>query len=184
MPLSLIQISTLIVFLGSLMIGFLYDVWKYRTLRGGIVETTIIPIFVGLIILYFDFDFLFTGNFVVSMLGLLIATGGLIFGFFSVRFLGKNKDDFWIAKNKEKKRTLITNGPYSKIRHPIYTSMILYYGGLILVFFHLVTILLYALLLGVIVYTAVSEERFLKGRFPGYESYMKNTGRFFPKFGS
>ncbi len=174
----------LIVFIGSLSVSFLYDVWKYRKLRWGIVETTIIPIFVGLIILYFDFDFLFTGNDLVSILGLLILVGGLIFGFFSVRFLGENKDDFWEAKKKDKKRTLIVNGPYSKIRHPIYTSMIFYYLGLILVFFHLVTVLLYALLLGVIVYTAVSEERFLKGRFPGYESYMKNTGRFFPKFGS
>ncbi|MBI2146747.1 isoprenylcysteine carboxylmethyltransferase family protein [Candidatus Woesearchaeota archaeon] len=106
----------------------------------------------------------------------------MIFGFFSAKFLGKNKDDFWVSKKKEKRRTLITNGPYSKIRHPIYTSMILYYFGLILVFFHLVTFLFYVALLIVIIYTAISEENFLRKKFPEYENYMKDTGRFLPKF--
>ncbi len=182
MSLSLIQIITLIVFIGSLSVSFIYDVWKNKKLRLGIVETTVIPILVGLIILYFDVNFLFTDNDIVSILGLLILISGLIFGFFSVKFLGKNKDDFWISKKKEKKRILITNGPYSKIRHPIYTSMILYYFGLILVFFHLVTILFYIVLLIVIIYTAISEEKFLNGKFPKYSAYMKKTGRFFPKF--
>lgn len=73
-------------------------------------------------------------------------------------------------------------GLYAKIRHPIYTSMILYYLGLILVFFNLLTALLYLLLLGILVYTAISEENFLKGKFKDCEEYMKRTGRFFPRF--
>ncbi len=123
MSLSLIQIITLVIFIGSLTLRFLYDVWKNRALRFGIIETTIIPILVGLFILSFNVDFLFADNLVVSILGLLMVISGLIFGYLSVKFLGKNKDDFWISRKKEKKRTLITQGPYSRIRHPIYTSM-------------------------------------------------------------
>ncbi|MBI4152839.1 hypothetical protein HY495_03950 [Candidatus Woesearchaeota archaeon] len=76
---------------------------------------------------------------------------------------------------------MITSGLYAKVRHPIYTAMLLYYGGLLLIFFHGTTFLLYLVLIAILIYTAVAEEKFLRKRFPKYKDYLKITGRFFPK---
>jgi len=106
MAFSLIQIITLFVFIGSLSVSFIYDIWKNKKLRLGIVETTIVPILIGLIILYFDFDFIFTNNNPVSIFGLLILIGGLTFGFLSLRFLGKKQRRLLDSKEEREKENI------------------------------------------------------------------------------
>jgi len=43
------------------------------------------------------------------------------------------------------------------------------------------TFSLYLLLIAILFYTAVAEEKFLRKRFLKYKDYLKITGRFFPK---
>jgi protein-S-isoprenylcysteine O-methyltransferase Ste14 len=80
-------------------------------------------------------------------------------------------------------RTLITSGPYSKIRHPGYLGLVLIYFGFALGFgvvWMLIPAVVFTVLTGV---TAIKEERYLKERFgKEYEEYAKRVPwRFIPK---
>jgi protein-S-isoprenylcysteine O-methyltransferase Ste14 len=76
---------------------------------------------------------------------------------------------------------LVTWGPYRRIRHPFYTSYLLFFGASLLLApgWAVLVNTLYACL--AITYTAVSEERALASHFGSdYQSYRSRTGRFFP----
>ena len=90
----------------------------------------------------------------------------------------------WHQKNDAPVQ-LVTWGPYSRIRHPFYTSFILAFAAASIAFPHVLTI-------GCLVYcsaalsaTARGEERRLsKSEFGSdYRNYMSVTGRFFPGIG-
>jgi len=75
---------------------------------------------------------------------------------------------------------LVTNGPYSRVRHPSYTSYFLSFLGLLLMLPSLVTLLL---ILGFPGYygIALAEEQHLISHFgDDYVNYMSCTGRFLP----
>jgi protein-S-isoprenylcysteine O-methyltransferase Ste14 len=77
-------------------------------------------------------------------------------------------------------QVLVKNGPYSRVRHPSYTSYILSFLGLLLMIPSVTTALL---LVGIPGYYTVAmvEERHLVQHFgKAYEEYMGETGRFFP----
>lgn len=76
---------------------------------------------------------------------------------------------------------LITTGPYSRIRHPSYTSYFLCFIGILLA---LPTILALFLLVGIPGYylVAKTEEKLLLSHFGDeYQEYIASTGRFLPK---
>jgi len=81
--------------------------------------------------------------------------------------------------------TLITNGRYRWIRHPLYI-----FGGLLFLCLSLVTsiwlIPLLAIPISVILIQRTSiEEQALQSRFGDeYQRYSERTGRFFPRIGS
>ena len=77
---------------------------------------------------------------------------------------------------------LVTWGTYSKIRHPFYSSFLLYFLAVILAFPHWLTVGLFVYSATALSITARREERRLKAsEFGGkYVEYMKSTGRFFP----
>jgi protein-S-isoprenylcysteine O-methyltransferase Ste14 len=82
------------------------------------------------------------------------------------------------------KHELVTRGPYSRIRHPIYTSAII--GALAYTLLYLSIILLIALLVvfAIAYNRAVLEEELLAsedGFGQEYRDYMKRTGRFLPR---
>ena len=80
--------------------------------------------------------------------------------------------------------TLITDGPYRWIRHPLYT-----FGSLFFISLSLVTgIWLIPLLaiptFAILIQRTSIEERALQERFGDeYLRYSERTGRFFPRFG-
>jgi protein-S-isoprenylcysteine O-methyltransferase Ste14 len=79
--------------------------------------------------------------------------------------------------------SIVTYGPYAKIRHPFYTSFIL---GLIagcIAFPHPFIILLSLYKIVMLNITAAKEERKLSASTYGkeYQEYMKKSGRFIPK---
>jgi protein-S-isoprenylcysteine O-methyltransferase Ste14 len=82
------------------------------------------------------------------------------------------------------KHELVTKGPYSRIRHPAYTSAII--GALAYALLYLNIILLIALVavLAIAYKRAVLEEELLAsedGFGQDYRDYMKRTGRFLPR---
>jgi protein-S-isoprenylcysteine O-methyltransferase Ste14 len=77
---------------------------------------------------------------------------------------------------------LVDTGPYSRVRHPVFTSFFLIAVGMLLVNPALTTLVM-------VLYASVDfsraardEEALLSEKLPEYAMYMERTGRFFPKW--
>jgi len=80
-------------------------------------------------------------------------------------------------------KTLVTSGPYSKVRHPGYSGLVLIYFGFALGF-AVVWMLIPAVIFTILTYlTAIKEEELLKERFgKEYEEYARQVPwRFIPR---
>lgn len=80
---------------------------------------------------------------------------------------------------------LVTQGPYARIRHPTYTSVILMTTAAALLFLNLVLIVDAVLVLSIAVARASREEDLLsspEGFGNRYREYMARTGRFLPRW--
>ena len=82
----------------------------------------------------------------------------------------------------QKDHALVTNGPYAKTRHPMYTALNMFSLSIAVVTSNLV-IMFFAVLVAVpFPWIAEEEERMLLETFGDeYREYMRRTGRFFPK---
>ncbi|NAS32721.1 DUF1295 domain-containing protein [Flavobacteriaceae bacterium R38] len=110
--------------------------------------------------------------------GLIIALNGIIILIVSILQLKRSLSPFPSPKTDAK---LIKEGLYSFIRHPIYTGILLLALGYASYtnssYKFLITVSLFLLF-----YLKSSyEEKLLEKKFPGYDTYKKSTGRFFPK---
>lgn len=82
------------------------------------------------------------------------------------------------------KHELVTRGPYSRIRHPLYTSIILMTLAPALLLLHIVLVTSFLGCLCMVYRRAVLEEELLAsedGFGQAYRDYMQKTGRFLPK---
>lgn len=77
---------------------------------------------------------------------------------------------------------LITSGAFAFARHPIYSGIIFMAFGLSIWFHSGYKLIISFLLLLVFYFKSRYEEKRLIHRFPEYEMYSRETGRFFPKF--
>ena len=107
---------------------------------------------------------------------LLLATGSLLqiwaFVFIRVRAVAPTVRD-----------SLVRQGPYARIRHPMYTGLLCQLVGLAIYVPTLPVILACLIGIGWITLQARLEERDLLQRVPGYGEYMQQVPRFFPHFG-
>jgi protein-S-isoprenylcysteine O-methyltransferase Ste14 len=110
-----------------------------------------------------------------------------VIGFIGITFLiwvhislGKE----WYANLKLRNdHLLIKSGPYSKIRHPMYTALFIIYLSLAFISTNILLIILIIFAIISIIIRLPKEEEMLILEFGDeYKHYMKNTGRFFPKF--
>ena len=84
------------------------------------------------------------------------------------------------------KHELVTRGPYSRIRHPTYTGIVMMALASALVFFNVILVVGFVACLGIAYKKAVLEEELLAsedGFGQAYRDYMLKTGRFLPKLG-
>jgi protein-S-isoprenylcysteine O-methyltransferase Ste14 len=84
------------------------------------------------------------------------------------------------------KHELVTRGPYSHIRHPLYTSIILMTLGPALLLLHIVLVVGFLACVCIVYRRTVLEEELLaseNGFGQAYRDYMLKTGRFLPKLG-
>lgn len=113
--------------------------------------------------------------------GVVVAITAVFLLFWMFRSLGMNITDTVVTRRDH---TLITDGPYRWIRHPLYT-----FGSLFFISLSLVTgIWLIPLLaiptFAILIQRTSIEERALQERFGDeYLRYSERTGRFFPRFG-
>ena len=89
-------------------------------------------------------------------------------------------------QNNDAPVNIVTWGAYKYIRHPFYSSFITAQIASILLLPHVVTIAGMIWCLVILNRTAAREEGNLSASSFGaeYQTYMKGTGRFFPKFGA
>jgi protein-S-isoprenylcysteine O-methyltransferase Ste14 len=81
------------------------------------------------------------------------------------------------AHNKSSEiKNIVTNGIYSRLRHPIYLSLIIMNIGIALAFNSWIS-LFFAIIFALSwILTALEEEKYLLNKFGGeYEEYMKNV---------
>jgi protein-S-isoprenylcysteine O-methyltransferase Ste14 len=81
---------------------------------------------------------------------------------------------------EDRGQTVVDTGVYSYMRHPLYTSAVLFYGAVPLIFNSGVGLLLSPIFVGMLIIRSVLEERMLQ-ELPGYNIYMERVKyRFFP----
>jgi protein-S-isoprenylcysteine O-methyltransferase Ste14 len=100
--------------------------------------------------------------------------------FWVLRSLGRN---FSTSLTIKKDQTLVTDGPYRWVRHPMYTTFVLLWVAFMLLsanwFIGLTGLLAYALTMTV---RTPKEERMMIEAFgDDYRAYMKRTGRYLPR---
>lgn len=92
------------------------------------------------------------------------------------------KNSWRIGIDKNTTDQLITSGIYKIIRHPIYTSFKMALIATLLIFPNIYFLLIGALAFLGFTFIALLEEDFLRKHFgKTYESYLKKTGRFYPR---
>ena len=95
--------------------------------------------------------------------------------------LGYNKiGNFNIRPEVKAGAELVTRGPYRRLRHPMYTALILVAAGLVAIDPRLPRIALLVALFFVLNAKAAREEALLAERFPQYRDYMARAARFLP----
>jgi protein-S-isoprenylcysteine O-methyltransferase Ste14 len=110
-------------------------------------------------------------------IGLAIFLSGLALAVWARLFIGRN----WGMPMSEKADPeLVTSGPYHRVRHPIYSGIILAMVGTA-VAVSIYWLIAVALLGGYFVYSAVMEERYLTSQFPdAYPAYKRATNMLIP----
>ncbi len=113
--------------------------------------------------------------------GFFIAAAALILFFWVLQSLGRN---FSTTLTIKRDQTLVRQGPYQWVRHPMYTSFVLLWVGYFFLsanwFIGLTGILGFV---WAIVVRTPKEEQMMIARFGDeYLAYMKRTGRFLPRW--
>ncbi len=116
----------------------------------------------------------------LSILGVIIGIMSLLLFVWVHLSLGKFFTyKIQITKNQE----LVKKGPYKYVRHPMYSAFILLHISVILITYNWFIASTWSFgLFVVLVFRIGKEERLLLEKFStDYSSYMKETGRFFPR---
>lgn len=144
-----------------------------------------------LILMVFSFCLLFSKSFFAKFwlnnnihntptfypLGFVIALAGLAFAVYSRYYLGKN----WSGRVEIKEdHQLLTAGPYSITRNPIYTGLLFGILGTALIHNQLKGLLALVLVFCVFLIKIKKEEIFLLKKFPEYEIYIKKVKKIIP----
>jgi len=149
----------------------------------------VIPLLIGFFLIYnrraewsFFGDRIVPQNDAVTVLGLSLTAGGLIFAVWARIALGANWSGTVTIKSGH---NLIRRGPYRWIRHPIYTGLLGSMVGTLVLQGEVRSFLGFALALLALYRKAKREERFLSEEFgEGFAEHAKHTGMFLPRFSS
>ncbi len=102
----------------------------------------------------------------------------LLIGLWAVFTVGLRRVS--IFPDLKKGARLVTHGPYKIVRHPMYTSVMLFCSGLVLSNPVWYMLLGFAVLLGDLIFKLKYEEKKLVQEFSEYKTYRKKTYYFIP----
>jgi protein-S-isoprenylcysteine O-methyltransferase Ste14 len=109
--------------------------------------------------------------------GLALFVTGLALAIWARLYLGRN---WGMPMTRRVDPDLVTSGPYHRVRHPIYSGMLLALIGTAIAI-NLVTLLAVVVLGGYFLYSAHSEERFMESCFPeSYPQYKRSSKMLIP----
>lgn len=116
-------------------------------------------------------------NYIGGIIGVLLCGCGIGFAIWARKHLGKN---WGMPMTQKEKPELITSGPYSYVRHPIYTGVLIAILGS--VFVSGTEWFVVFILAGIyFIYSAKTEEKNLQKEFPEtYPTYIKRTKLIIP----
>jgi protein-S-isoprenylcysteine O-methyltransferase Ste14 len=110
-------------------------------------------------------------------IGLTLFVLGLALAVWARRYLGRN---WGMPMTQKENPELVTTGPYGRVRHPIYTGILLAMIGTAVAVspYWLVAVVAVG---AYFVYSAFAEERFMASRFPDtYPGYKRSTKMLIP----
>lgn len=110
--------------------------------------------------------------------GLLVQILAIILGLWSISEARKSKISIFPELKEGAK--LIQTGPYSIIRHPMYSSILLFFFPVLIQQANLTNSLVYLILLVNLIVKLRYEEQILLGEFEKYASYKEKTFRLIP----
>lgn len=114
-------------------------------------------------------------GFYAKMLGLTIGFVGAALSIWSISYL---KRSFGL---RTAVRTLVTRGPYARIRHPLYVGELLHIFGIAILSAKPIGLYLFVFAVVLQVVRARIEERKFLRALPEYETYMAHTGFLWPR---
>ncbi|WP_423856433.1 methyltransferase family protein [Yeosuana marina] len=120
----------------------------------------------------------FNSHYIISMIAIGLIIIGILLSGTSLVLLNKNLSPFPSPKLNS---VLVTRSIYNYIRHPIYTGIVLSFFGYAIYYGSAYKVLVSTLLLLLFYLKSNYEEKQLLKKFKNYNTYIKTTGRFFPK---
>lgn len=146
--------------------------------RGGwwVVAQSILMIAVVLLAVMFHGDWTRVG--LIALGAVLFALGGY-FGIAGVSTLGKNRTAF---PEPRAGSVLVQHGIYSRMRHPLYTSVMLASLGWALIWQSIVSFAVALSLIPFFQAKARREEQALHNTYAGYADYARRVPRFLPRW--
>ncbi len=113
--------------------------------------------------------------------GVAAALAGLALLWWADRCLGENLS---VTLRIRDNHSLVTSGPYRRVRHPIYTATLMYAAAMGLITANYLLAALFVVPIAVLVMLRVGrEEALMTGAFGDeYRTYMNRTGRLIPKW--
>jgi len=113
------------------------------------------------------------------VLGLILILGGYACTLWCYRVMG----NAWrIGINPKEKNFLVTGGPYSSVRHPIYLFQIVMLAGVVLLLPTFCSLAVLGVHLVCVAIKASDEELYLRSvHGKPYEDYLAQTGRLIPR---
>jgi protein-S-isoprenylcysteine O-methyltransferase Ste14 len=152
--------------------------------RGGQLATSLLRNFLGIPLWIFGFilawraptPLLVEASETLSILGWLLVAVGSVPVIWGHLLLG------WRTHMPSVRDTLVRHGLYARVRHPIYSGMMLVFVGLALLRPTATVVVACALGFLWMIVQAKLEELDLVQRLPAYREYMEQVPRFVPRF--
>ena len=95
-------------------------------------------------------------------------------------FMHNRVGNFNILPEIREDASLIVTGPYRFVRHPMYSTLILFMMGIVLWHFNMINLLLLAIMIGAVILKAVKEERLWSSHHKSYLAYKSKTKMIIP----
>ncbi len=109
--------------------------------------------------------------------GMLLGLTGLLTAWLAFKSLGRN---FRVFAAPRRSGTLVQSGVYSKVRHPMYTAVIVGFAGYVVFWGSCWAVPFWIALTVLYIIKAFKEESVLAQRYPHYKEYVSRTKRFLP----